>query len=92
MIFLRLTTIMMSLVLLAPAIAHDSHTHTAPWKACSAKKKEDLCAYKNGQDDLFKGSCQSFHQQLMCVRNQPIIYAKAFEKKEVTSKKTSSKD
>jgi len=90
MIFLRLTTIMMSLVLLAPAIAHDSHTHKAPWKACSAKKKEDLCTYKNGQDDLFKGTCQSFRQQLMCVRNQPIIYAGTVEQK-IPSQKTSSK-
>lgn len=61
--------------------AHDSHTHTAPWQACEDKKKSEQCAYKNGDDDLFKGSCQLFSEVLMCVRNQPIIHAVDLTKK-----------
>lgn len=60
--------------------AHDSHTHTAPWKACEEKKKSEQCSYTNGDEDLFKGSCQLFSESLMCVRNQPIIYAEELAK------------
>ena len=56
--------------------AHDSHTHTAPWQACEQKQKTEQCAYTNGDEDLFKGSCQLFSDKLMCVRNEPIIHAK----------------
>ncbi|TYK65113.1 hypothetical protein [Colwellia echini] len=56
--------------------AHDSHTHSAPWQACETKAKAEQCSYTNGAGDLFKGSCQLFSESLMCVRNEPIIYAK----------------
>lgn len=55
---------------------HDSHTHKAPWVACEEKNKAAECSYKNGTGDFFKGSCQSFQEILMCVRSEPIIYAK----------------
>ncbi|MBU2919070.1 hypothetical protein KO505_14050 [Psychrosphaera sp. F3M07] len=55
--------------------AHDSHTHKAPWQACEQKQKAQQCAYHNGVGDLFIGTCQSFKQQLTCVRNKPIVYA-----------------
>lgn len=56
--------------------AHDSHTHAAPWQACEEKNKSSQCSYTNGENDLFKGTCQLFSDTLMCVRNQPIIRAK----------------
>lgn len=59
------------------ANAHDSHTHSAPWQACESKQKSAQCSYSNGENDLFKGSCQLFSETLMCVRNQPIIHADA---------------
>lgn len=65
-----------SIVLLSvTAYAHNGHIHEAPWHACEAKQLSNACAYKNGEGDLFKGSCQSFSGSLMCVRNQPIIKA-----------------
>jgi hypothetical protein len=63
------------------ASAHDSHTHSAPWQACESKQKSAQCSYTNGENDLFKGSCQMFSETLMCVRNQPIIHADAQVKK-----------
>ena len=68
--------IAVSLMLLSTfvASAHDSHTHSAPWQACESKKKSAQCSYTNGENDLFKGSCQMFSETLMCVRNEPIIH------------------
>lgn len=57
------------------ANAHDSNSHKAPWKACENKFKTEQCSYTNGDRDLFKGTCQTFSDVLMCVRNQPIIRA-----------------
>ena len=65
--------------------AHDSHTHTAPWQACEQKQKTEQCAYTNGAEDLFKGSCQLFSDKLLCVRNEPIIHAK--KKKQILDDK-----
>lgn len=72
LVALVLTTVFLSAFTVS---AHDSHTHTAPWQACEDKEKSEQCAYKNGDDDLFKGTCQVFSEVLMCVRNQPIIHA-----------------
>lgn len=55
--------------------AHEGHIHKAPWEACEKKQKEDNCSYVNGDNDLFRGSCQYFSNKLMCVRNKPIIKA-----------------
>ncbi|MGB2740859.1 MAG: hypothetical protein WBC60_09950 [Cognaticolwellia sp.] len=63
------------------ASAHDSHTHSAPWQACENKQKSAQCSFTNGDDDLFKGSCQVFTDTLMCVRNQPIIHVETLDKK-----------
>lgn len=55
--------------------AHDSNSHKAPWSVCEKQEKGAQCSYTNGDGDLFKGTCQSFNEALMCVRNQPIIHA-----------------
>jgi len=71
------------------ASAHDSHTHQAPWQACAEKQIKEACSYTNGDEDLFKGSCQLFNEALMCVRNEPIIHVKALAKAaEKEAKKT----
>ena len=70
------------------ASAHDSHTHQAPWQACAEKQIKKACSYTNGDEDLFKGSCQLFNEVLMCVRNEPIIHFEDLSKeaqKEVVS-------
>lgn len=72
-----LTTVFLSVFTVS---AHDSHTHTAPWQACEEKNKSEQCSYTNGDDDLFKGSCQLFNEVLRCVRNQPIIHAEELTK------------
>jgi hypothetical protein len=55
--------------------AHQGQTHKAPWQSCEGAQKEDKCSYTNHSGDLYKGSCQLFSEALMCVRNEPIIYA-----------------
>ncbi|WP_426359847.1 hypothetical protein ACPUVO_06375 [Pseudocolwellia sp. HL-MZ19] len=65
---------------ISSANAHDSHTHQAPWQACADKQIKEACSYTNGDEDLFKGSCQLFNEALMCVRNEPIIHVKALAK------------
>ena len=77
LVYVILTTVLLSTVV----SAHDSHTHKAPWQACEEKQKSDQCSFTNGDDDLFKGTCQSFKKTLMCVRNQPIIHAEDLVKK-----------
>lgn len=62
-----------SLSFFSTLMAHDGHSHEAPWKACEESKKEDKCSYTNGNGDLFQGTCQSFKETLMCVRNKPIV-------------------
>ena len=57
--------------------AHDSNSHTAPWQSCETKKVAQSCEYTNGKNDLYKGTCQTFNNARMCVRNQPIIYSKS---------------
>lgn len=54
--------------------AHDL-IHEAPWNACESAQKSQECAYTNGEGDLYRGTCQLFSEALMCVRNQPILYA-----------------
>lgn len=58
-------------------LAHSGHTHKAPWEACFDAEKDQACEYKNGNKDIFKGTCQLFSERLMCVRNQPIIKAES---------------
>ncbi|MBU2869654.1 hypothetical protein [Colwellia sp. E2M01] len=77
MMFCKILIIFLAgIVINFTAFAHDSHTHSAPWQACETKNKAAQCSYENGNGDLFRGSCQVFSESLMCVRNQPIVYAK----------------
>jgi|GEM_PF-2251320 len=56
--------------------AHDAHHNSVPWDVCKNKKISETCAFKNSDHDEFKGTCQAVSEQLICVRNQPIIKAK----------------
>lgn len=49
--------------------------HEAPWDACESAEKSQECSYSNEEGDLYRGTCQIFSEALMCVRNQPILYA-----------------
>ncbi len=52
--------------------AHGIH-NKAPWAACEAQERGASCAYTDGHDDLYRGSCQLISNALLCVRNQPIV-------------------
>lgn len=56
------------------SFAHDM-VHEAPWSACEEAARSDQCSYSNDNGDLYQGTCQSFNDALMCVRNKPIVYA-----------------
>lgn len=45
------------------------------WQACEAKKTNDPCSFENLDHDVYRGTCQSMSNALVCVRNQPIEYA-----------------
>lgn len=66
---LFLTTILAA----APLQAHEGHSNQIPWQSCEDKQLGDPCEYANAARDLYRGSCREMQQQLMCVRNQPII-------------------
>ena len=51
--------------------SHDGHGNQGPWKACEEKSLAQSCSYE-GHNALYKGSCRSMNNILMCVRNQPI--------------------
>jgi hypothetical protein len=55
--------------------AHNAALSDQPVLACEIKTLKDKCSYTNKSGDLYRGSCQSFNDTLMCVRNLPIIKA-----------------
>ena len=60
-------------VLMAPvASAHGNHNQ-APWQACESAERNAACSFEDGHGSLYKGTCQSFNDKLMCVRNQPVV-------------------
>jgi hypothetical protein len=58
------------------AQAHDGGLgNEIMWTACEARKINDRCAFENLHQDVYRGTCQSMSNALVCVRNQPIEYA-----------------
>lgn len=67
------------------------HTHQgshddAPIVACKEKKLTNVCEYNNHAGDIYRGTCRSFSDTLMCARNKPIIKAKKPEIKKTHKK------
>jgi hypothetical protein len=60
-----------------PVRAHDGHHSPVPWQACEDKQLDEPCEYRNTAGDLYRGSCREMQQQLLCVRNQPIVKGSA---------------
>ena len=69
----NLAAISFLLIIQNNTFAHEGHSHSAPWLACEHKQRNDACQYENAERDVFIGSCQQFQQNLMCVRNKPIV-------------------
>ena len=63
-----------AVVLLAPvsALAHDGSVHAEPWEVCAEATLGDDCTWSNAQHDIYRGTCRSMSDRLLCVRNQPI--------------------
>ena len=70
--------------------AHDGHVHKAPLIACKSLSKGELCSYIVSKDKVFKGTCQLFDTELMCVRNQPIEDLSPLENKQLGEYKDKS--
>lgn len=75
---------MHSVVLIIASLALQSNAHQgshddAPITACKEKKLANLCEYSNHAGDMYRGTCRSFSDTLMCVRNKPVIKAKKTE-------------
>ncbi|MBU2885484.1 hypothetical protein KO507_06895 [Gilvimarinus agarilyticus] len=68
----QLNVLLVAIVLTAPALAHQGHTHRASVEACEDHQRHDSCQYEHA-DSLYIGSCQLMQEALMCVRNQPLM-------------------
>lgn len=66
--------------------AHQGSHDDAPIVVCKEKKLTNQCEYNNHAGDIYRGTCRSFSDTLMCVRNKPIIKAKKAEIQNRTTK------
>ncbi len=57
----------------ADASAHQGHVHAHAQQACVDLKRSQQCEYSPNGKQVYKGTCQLLSQQMMCVRNQPIV-------------------
>ncbi len=83
--FVSKSLMLLTFALLLPAsysYAHSGSTTKAAWDACDNKSKSESCEYSGAHDDLYRGTCQSISQSMICVRNEPIITKKAVNGKE----------
>lgn len=63
--------------LAASATAHNGHTSPEPWHACASSELGDACEWDNKAHDRFIGTCRRVSDDLLCVRNKPIVPASA---------------
>ena len=42
------------------------------WRVCQGREIGEPCVFQSLDHDVFRGSCQSMSNALVCVRNQPI--------------------
>lgn len=66
---------LMPLLVVANVTAHQGTLNQLPWMACEDKNLNDSCVFYNASEDVYRGTCQSMSEVLMCVRNQQIEYA-----------------
>lgn len=62
-------------LVIRPAAAHAGHGPTLAWEVCAGSALGDTCSWRNDRHDLYRGSCRSMSDALVCVRNQPIVRA-----------------
>lgn len=67
----------LALALPATASAHAGHVDPAPWAACEHEDLGASCAWEDSARSLYRGTCRSMSDALVCVRNQPIVRAEA---------------
>jgi hypothetical protein len=62
--------------LTSTAAAHEGGIgNEVMWRACDSKQVNDQCSFQNHAHDIFRGSCQTMVDNMVCVRNQPIEHA-----------------
>ncbi|MDO6567624.1 hypothetical protein Q4561_11200 [Alteromonas sp. 1_MG-2023] len=66
--------ILMVMLCSSVVLAHSGHIHDDAVLACKAKTKGDTCSYIVADTKRYKGSCQIFNENRLCVRNKPIEY------------------
>ena len=69
---LRIALVFGACAISQPLLAHSGHSSAKAWSVCHDKQVSQSCSYTNKSDDVYRGTCQSMSDQLMCVRNQPI--------------------
>lgn len=62
-----------ALLLSGITFAHEGHNSSVPWQACEHKSLGEFCEYQNSKQDIYRGSCRKVVDDLICVRNKPII-------------------
>ena len=69
---LRIALVFSVCAISPPLLAHSGHSSAKAWSVCHDKQISQSCSYTNKSKDVYRGTCQSMSDQLMCVRNQPI--------------------
>lgn len=68
---LRLSLISILCVSIA-AHGHEGHANPKSVEACIEREIASPCSYVMNENLLYKGTCRSIAEKMMCVRNQPI--------------------
>lgn len=69
---LSVCCLLITLTLSSASYGHQGHIDQAASIACVDKKLSEACSYQNVHQDLYKGSCRSIMEKMICVRNEPI--------------------
>ena len=55
-----------------PVCGHADAVDRAAWTACETAALTDACEYTDHHGALYRGSCRSMSNTLLCVRTEPI--------------------
>jgi hypothetical protein len=56
-----------------PIEAHEGHSDRAPWDACAGRASGAACTWEDAAHFRFVGSCRSFSDAMLCVRQRPVM-------------------
>jgi hypothetical protein len=54
------------------AWAHQGHLSDVAWRACDGESLGAACDFEDSSHAIYRGTCRSMSDDLVCVRNRPI--------------------